>query len=367
MSKKILRQIAYGQRVSVEQLQAICDEVAWAQEDERRCELIASKIVKSITESELAELDALQHLADVRVRLLTPHPTEPLERLALAQFDKLLAAKAAEIDSLKEQLQAATLPPVACTPSLAARIFDAKAAECAIEQILWPDEEVPGQPAICPHFAHLSFDHYDRSIEIHCEDTTPESFAFTPEAAAIVFAMGFDCFWVNFPDGTEQFCEPNRIGKRLPVLHPRWTAETWREQKRISARVLERLRQDVHDQVMASVCARLKVWIADIRQSRFTGTEQQDGICNILTDVINHLAPTQPSSAARIANLEEGIAAERDRYRALSRLFGQSASVREQELLAENARLRDANRRLQEAAALDAQQDMDGYIQQEQI
>lgn len=186
-----------------------------------------------------------------------------------------------------------TLARQAGTISFADRLFDAISAECAIEEVLSPDIETPDIP--CPYLAYISYDHYDRSLEIHCEAEAPEDWALSADSASLIFSLGFDRVWVNFANGTEQYAEPGRTGERKPVTHPRWTAETWIDRKRTSARILEGARRDTHDQVVADVRKKFEDWIAAIQQSRLTGGDEQNAICNVLTDVLNHIAPLQQS------------------------------------------------------------------------
>lgn len=102
--RDLAHKIANGQQITIIELGNICDEATWTPLNDRRYELVASKIAKSISPSELAELETLQKLSAVRSRLLAPLPVQELEQTIIEQFDALLASQAAEIERLKARI-----------------------------------------------------------------------------------------------------------------------------------------------------------------------------------------------------------------------------------------------------------------------
>jgi hypothetical protein len=107
--------------------------------------------------------------------------------------------------------------------TLAERIFDGSHAACQVEDRLdemWPDV-----------VHHTSHDSYDDSLEVYFEKTVPSDFKATQEEAKKIFGMGFNRFWLNFTDGTEQMCsnawkgEGLHVGERVPAVSPRWSEE----------------------------------------------------------------------------------------------------------------------------------------------
>ena len=49
----------------------------------------------------------------------------------------------------------------------------------------------------------ISTDHYDNSIELH---GVKPSTAISEELRQAIKELGFDRYWINFTDGTEQYC-----------------------------------------------------------------------------------------------------------------------------------------------------------------
>lgn len=58
-------------------------------------------------------------------------------------------------------------------------------------------------------------DEYDNSLEIYVEDA-PDEWRAGDEVAELIYCFGFNRFWVNWPDGTEQ-CG---TGERKPRHSP---------------------------------------------------------------------------------------------------------------------------------------------------
>lgn len=106
--------------------------------------------------------------------------------------------------------------------TFAERIHDGRLAESMVEDRLcdiWPDV-----------VHHISTDSYDNSLEVYFDTNAPPDLASTEEEARQIIEWGFDRFWLNFTDGTEQHGGKDRVGKlkvfeRHKVSHPRWTEE----------------------------------------------------------------------------------------------------------------------------------------------
>lgn len=114
---------------------------------------------------------------------------------------------------------------------LADHLFNGVTAEAVIVDEL--DEKILGFEC-----DKISWDHYDDSLEIYVNP--PEDWELTSEMAIRILGMGFSRFWVNFYDGTEQYCQrewvkaedsPRRIApadpwfkvyERKPVPHPKY-------------------------------------------------------------------------------------------------------------------------------------------------
>lgn len=86
-------------------------------------------------------------------------------------------------------------------------------AEMHIEEVadeLWPDL-----------VGHIGTDHYDNSLELYFTEQTPADLSCTSEQARRVFELGFHRFWLNFCDGTEQYCHEGLVHQRKPAAMAR--------------------------------------------------------------------------------------------------------------------------------------------------
>lgn len=89
-------------------------------------------------------------------------------------------------------------PLDAAEKNLATRLFESGRAESQIEDIV--DE------ALGFYCERISWDDYDDSLEIMMGSECPDEWRADKEFADKIRAMGFSRFWVNWPDGFEQYC-----------------------------------------------------------------------------------------------------------------------------------------------------------------
>ncbi len=86
-------------------------------------------------------------------------------------------------------------------------------AEMHVEEVvdeLWPDL-----------VGHIGTDHYDNSLELYFTAQAPADLSCTLAQAKVVCGLGFHRFWLNFTDGTEQYCREGAIEQRARTSMPR--------------------------------------------------------------------------------------------------------------------------------------------------
>ncbi len=68
---------------------------------------------------------------------------------------------------------------------------------------------------------HISTDHYDNSLELYFLEEAPRTMSCTIQEARVLFELGFHRLYLNFCDGTEQYCHEGGIQVRKKVENPR--------------------------------------------------------------------------------------------------------------------------------------------------
>jgi hypothetical protein len=99
-------------------------------------------------------------------------------------------------------------PPRAAKESLAGRYQDGESAKDQIETELFD---------LLGFEFTIRTDEYDNSLEIYLDESAPVDWRAGNELATLIYGFGFNRFWVNWPDGTEQYGTGERRLRSAPT------------------------------------------------------------------------------------------------------------------------------------------------------
>lgn len=100
---------------------------------------------------------------------------------------------------------------------ISAELFDAKEKFHALDwQVYERLVEVFGNANV----ADTGSDAYDWSLEVYMTEEVPADWVCTKEQRDAILGWGFMRFWINFPDGTEQYCAADHLGARKGKAAP---------------------------------------------------------------------------------------------------------------------------------------------------